>query len=447
MAHSVIMPKLGLTMTVGRVVHWLVEEGSEVTRGQILVEIESDKAIMQVESPADGVLGRIVVPKGEKVPVGQVIAWVLEPGEAVPAEEPLAGMEVGGAAEDGAGAAVEPETVTEAQPRTERILASPRARKLAKELGVDLSQVTGTGPRGRITGDDVGAFAVAPPDKRVKASPLARKLAKEARLDLAAVQGTGPGGRITSEDIQRALVAQRPPIPPVVKAKPAEMVALTGIRRTIAERMSASHTATARVTLFTEADATSLVGWREGLEAKALDKGAEPPSYNDLLIKIVATTLREFPYMNASLTDDGIQQWSQINVGLAIDTERGLIVPVIRNADRKGVGEIAQDVRSLVARTRDGTILPDELHGGTFTITNLGMYGVDGFAPIINLPECAILGVGRIVTKPVVWEGQICARQRMTLSLTFDHRIVDGAPAARFLQRVAQFIEEPYLVM
>jgi pyruvate dehydrogenase E2 component (dihydrolipoamide acetyltransferase) len=446
MAHSVIMPKLGLTMTVGRVVHWLVEEGSEVTKGQILAEIESDKAIMQVESPADGILGRIVVPKGEEVPVGQVIAWVLEPGEAVPAEEPLAGVEVGGA-EDGAVAAVEPETVAEAQPRTERILASPRARKLAKELGVDLSQVTGTGPKGRITGDDVSAFAMAPPDKRVKASPLARKLAREAGLDLTAVQGTGPGGRITSEDIQRALAAQRPPTPPVLKAKPAEMVALTGIRRTIAERMSASHTTTARVTLFTEVDATSLVGWRERLKAKALDQGAEPPCYNDLLIKIVATALREFPYMNASLTDDGIQQWSQVNVGLAIDTERGLIVPVIRDADRKGVWAIAQDVRSLVARARDGTIMPDELHGGTFTITNLGMYGVDGFAPIINLPECAILGVGRIVTKPVVWEGQICARQRMTLSLTFDHRIVDGAPAARFLQRVAQLIEEPYLMM
>jgi pyruvate/2-oxoglutarate dehydrogenase complex dihydrolipoamide acyltransferase (E2) component len=151
--------------------------------------------------------------------------------------------------------------------------------------------------------------------------------------------------------------------------------------------------------------------------------------------------------MNASLTADGIQQWPQAHVGLAIDTERGLIVPVVRDADRQDVWEIAAEVRRLAARTRDGTVTPDELHGGTFTITNLGMFGVDGFTPIINLPECAILGVGRIVTKPVVWEGQICARQRMALSLTFDHRVVDGAPAARFLQRVAQLIEEPYLLL
>ena len=444
MAHSVIMPKLGLTMTVGRVVQWLVEEGSEVTKGQILVEIESDKAIMQVESPADGVLGRIVVPKSEEVPVGEVIGWVVAPGEAVPEAQPLAAAP--DVAAVSAQAAAEPQVTAKAEARQGRVLATPRARKLAQELGVELSQVTGTGPKGRITGDDVTAYVPAE-RTRVKASPLARRLAEEAGLDLTTVRGTGPGGRIRREDVEAALAAQPPPAAAVVEAAPAEVMALSGIRRTIAERMSASHTTTARVTLFTEADATSLVGWRERLKAKALNQGAEPPAYNDLLIRIVATALREFPYMNTSLTVDGIQPHSQVNIGLAIDTERGLIVPVIGDADRKGVLEIAQEVRSLVARTRDGTIMPDELHGGTFTITNLGAYGVDGFTPIINLPECAILGVGRIVAKPVVWEGQICARQRMALSLTFDHRVVDGAPAARFLQRLTQLVEEPYLML
>jgi pyruvate dehydrogenase E2 component (dihydrolipoamide acetyltransferase) len=211
--------------------------------------------------------------------------------------------------------------------------------------------------------------------------------------------------------------------------------------------MSASHTTTARVTLLMDVDATNLVNWRERLKAEASKQGEEAPSYNALLMKLVAVALREFPYMNASLTGKGIQQWPEIHIGLATDTERGLLVPVVRHADRKTVQELAQEVRKLLARVLDGTITPDELRGGTFTITNLGMYGVDGFTPIINLPECAILGVGRIRTEPAVWEGQICIRQRMVLSLTFDHRLIDGAPAARFLQRLANFIENPLLLL
>ncbi len=445
MAHSVIMPKLGLTMTTGRVIRWLVGEGAEVSKGQVLTEIESDKAVMEVEAPAGGILGRIVAAEGAEVPVGQVIGWVIAPGEAVPEVQAAAAAE--GAGAPGAQVGAEPTAAAKAEPSAERVLATPRARKLAQELGVKLSQVRGSGPKGRITADDVTAAAATAERKRVKASPVARRLAEGAGLDLSTVRGTGPGGRISREDVEAALAAQRPAAQAIVEAAPAAATALSGIRRTIAERMSASHATTARVTLFTEADATSLVSWRERLKAQALEKGAEPPSYNDLLIKLVAAALREFPYMNASLTADGIQQWPQVHVGLAIDTERGLIVPVVRDADRQDVWEIAAEVRRLAARTRDGTVTPDELHGGTFTITNLGMFGVDGFTPIINLPECAILGVGRIVTKPVVWEGQICARQRMVLSLTFDHRVVDGAPAARFLQRVAQLIEEPYLLL
>jgi len=404
MAYSVIMPKLGLTMAIGRVANWLVEEGAVVKKGQILAEIESDKAIMQVEAPADGILGRIIAPKGKEVPVGEVIAWVLSPGEAVPQAELLMRAEAIEGTVPGVEAVAEAEAATKAQAEPKRVSATPHAKQLARELGVDLSLVTGTGPGGRITGDDVKAFMAMLEEERAKAVPVA-------------------------------------------EARPAEFVPLSGVRRTIAERMAASHTTTARVTLFTEADATHLVEWRERLKLETSRQGVEPPSYNDLLIKVTAAALREFPYMNASLTEDGIQQWPQVNIGLAVDSERGLLVPVVRDADRKSVWEIAQEVKKLVARTRDGTITPDELHGGTFTVTNLGMYGVDGFTPIINLPECAILGVGRIVAKPVVWDGQICIRQGMILSLTFDHRIVDGAAAARFLQRVAQFIEAPYLLI
>ena len=442
MAQSIIMPKLGLTMTAGRVVDWLVEEGDEVSKGQVIVEIESDKAVMEVEAPADGILGRIVVAKGEEVPVGQVIAWVVAPGEAVPAAEPVAAAE----AEIGESAVTALDVAAAAGAESKRALASPRARKLAQEMGVDLSQVVGTGPQGRITGEDVAAFA-ARKTTVARASPVARKMALDAELDLSRVEGSGRGGRITCKDVERALAMTAPAGEPVVQSPLAGTAALSGVRRTIAERMYASHTATARVTLFTEVDATNLVGWREALKGEAVERATDAPSFNDLLIKIAAVALRQCPYMNASLTDAGIQQWPDIHIGLATDTERGLIVPVVRNADAKSVWGIAEESRELVARARDGTITPDELHGGTFTITNLGTFGVDGFTPIINLPECAILGVGRIAAKPKVCDGQICIRSCATLSLTFDHRVVDGAPAARFLQRLAQLIEQPYRML
>jgi pyruvate dehydrogenase E2 component (dihydrolipoamide acetyltransferase) len=226
-------------------------------------------------------------------------------------------------------------------------------------------------------------------------------------------------------------------------------VPLTGMRRIIAERMAASHTATARVTLVTEADATAFVEAREQLKASVTEEWGFAPGYNDLLGLIVARALREFPYMNARLSADGsaIERLPFVNLGMAVDTERGLLVPVIRDADQKGLRAFGAEFRALVERARVGKSLPDDLSGGTFTITNLGMYDVDAFTPIINLPEAAILGAGRIRPKAVVRDGQIVARQMWTLSLTFDHRLVDGAPAARFLQRIKQLVENPFLLL
>jgi pyruvate dehydrogenase E2 component (dihydrolipoamide acetyltransferase) len=228
-----------------------------------------------------------------------------------------------------------------------------------------------------------------------------------------------------------------------------ESVPLTGLRRIIAERMAASDQATARVTLVTEADATAFVEAREQLKADVADEWGFAPGYNDLLGIIVARALREFPYMNARLSADGqaIERLPVVNLGMAVDTERGLLVPVIRDADRKGLRAFGAKFRALVERARAGKSLPDDLTGGTFTITNLGMHEVDAFTPIINLPEAAILGVGRIQPKPVVRDGEIVVRQMWTLSLVFDHRLVDGAPAARFLQRIKQLIESPYLLL
>jgi pyruvate dehydrogenase E2 component (dihydrolipoamide acetyltransferase) len=273
---------------------------------------------------------------------------------------------------------------------------------------------------------------------------MALKTADALGVDLATVASAGAGGRITKADVEAAL-----PSPTTTPAAVlGESVPLGGLRRIIAERMLASDTATARVTLVTEADATSFVEAREQLKASVSEAWGFAPGYNDLLGVIVARALHEFPYMNARLVDEkAIQQLPYVNLGMAVDTERGLLVPVIRNADQKGLRGFGAEFRNLVERARTGKSLPDDLSGGTFTITNLGMYDIDAFTPIINLPEAAILGVGRILPKPVVHEDQIVARQMWTLSLTFDHRIVDGAPAARFLQRVKQFVENPFLLL
>jgi pyruvate/2-oxoglutarate dehydrogenase complex dihydrolipoamide acyltransferase (E2) component len=280
--------------------------------------------------------------------------------------------------------------------------------------------------------------------------------------------GTGVGGKIIKEDVQAAAqrlaaVAAPPvlkPVAPAPKAAPVKLLAaevtatqpMTGLRGIIAERMLASAQSTARVTLMSEVDATAFVEVRTQFKDTVTQAWGFAPGYNDLLGMMVARALREFPYMNARLNGDTIEQLARVNLGLAVDTERGLLVPVIRDADQKGLREFGTEFRTLVERARQGKSLPDDLSGGTFTLTNLGMYGVDAFTPIINLPETAILGVGRIVPKPVVRGSdpsayEIVVRQMMVLSLTFDHRLVDGAPAARFLQRICQLVENPYLLL
>jgi pyruvate dehydrogenase E2 component (dihydrolipoamide acetyltransferase) len=325
-----------------------------------------------------------------------------------------------------------------------RVFASPRARKLAAERGVDLARVQGSGPEGRIVEQDVQAHleVVSGP----AATPVARKMAEQAGLELTAVPGALEGRRIMRADVESALASTRP-TPEATSQTPVETVALSGLRGIIAQRMGKSAHTTARVTLTTEVDATEFVQLRTLLKERLEPKLGFAPSYNDILVAMVSRALQEHPYINVRLTDEGIQTQPRINVGVAADTERGLLVPVIRDADQKGVAEIATGFRELVTRARAGKSTPDDLTGGTFTITNLGMFDIDAFTPIINLPECAILGVGRIREQPAAFKGQLCLRQMMVLSLTFDHRLVDGAPAARFLQRIKQLVEEPYLLL
>ncbi|MBN1249126.1 MAG: 2-oxo acid dehydrogenase subunit E2 [Anaerolineae bacterium] len=475
MAYEVILPKLGQTVEESRIVEWLKEEGDPVDRGEVLFTVETDKAVLDVESTRRGYLRKILAPAGELLPVLTVVGLItrnpddpLEEEGATSAAAPSEAV-AEGAAETPASAGAPVPAEPSAPAREGRIFASPRARKTAAEHSVDIAEIAGSGPNGRIIERDVLAFVEAQP----KVSPVAQRLAESLGVDLLSVEGTGPQGRIVKADVEAAAAAAEVAVPvpavsapvptapvPVAPAAPVAPagegylaeVPVSGVRAIIAERMHESHQATAPVTLTMEVDATAFVALRERLKASLADQLGYNISYNDLLIMLSAKALRAFPYVNARLYDKGdgstvIRHLDGVHVGLAIDTERGLLVPHVSDADKKGLVEIAQDVRALVERARTGRSLPDELSGSTFTITNLGMYEVDAFTPIINFPETAILGVGRIKATPAVVDGEIVVRQMLWLSLTFDHRLVDGAPAARFMQYIKQLIEEPYLLL
>ena len=453
MITEIILPKLGQTMEEGAIIEWFKKEGDSVKRGDVLFSVESDKAVLEVEATARGFLRKILVQKEQVVPVLTVVALITRKAEedittysesgslplvAKPTENEVK-AEPAAASFDG----VE-EATRSASPQ--RIFVSPRARRAANEKGVDLTQVPGTGPGGRVVEQDVLSFIVSRP----KVTPVAARAAEDLGVDLATVNGTGFNGRIMKEDVV-AVTAQFPDPAPLGLAETptAESVPVTGLRRIIAERMAASNTQTAPVTLVTEADATAFVAAREQLKATVSDEWGFAPGYNDLLGLIVSRALREFPYMNARLSADGttIERLTYVNLGMAVDTERGLLVPVIRDADQKGLREFGTEFRALVELARVGKSLPDDLAGGTFTITNLGVFDIDAFTPIINLPEAAILGVGRIQSKAVFKDGELVELQMWTLSMTFDHRLVDGGPAARFLQRIKQLVENPYLLL
>ena len=466
MAVEVIIPKQGQTVEVVRLVRWLAKEGDTVRRGDPILEIETDKAVFEVEAPADGVLRQVKYQEGEEVPVVTRVAFIAAPDEdlSAVAGAPAAAPTPSGAPTSAAAPAVATAPAPTGGAR-ERIFASPRARKAAREAGLtDLSAIVGSGPEGRIVEADVLAYvaraAAAPTaaEPAAPVSPLAQRMAADLGVDLSQVVGTGPGGRITRADVERAAQKAAAPAPaPAPTVTPAaapaaapaavpsgvrQVVPLRGVRARIAQRMRESVDTAAHVTIFTEVDATELVALRTRLKDDGINV-----SYNDLLVFIVARALRDHPALNATQVGDAIHYLEPIHIAVAVDTERGLLVPVIRDADKKGLAQISAEFAALAQAAKEGRSQPDDLTGGTFTITNLGMYEIDGFTPIINPPQCAILGVGRIIEKPVGRDGQIVLRKMMVLSLSFDHRLVDGAPAARFLQQVKRLVERPHLLL
>lgn len=444
MAIEIVMPKLGWTMEEGILDEWIKQDGEEVQPGDIIFVVESDKALQEIESFDGGIL-RIppdAPAVGATVKIGEILAFLVQPGEVPPFERAVDGDgdEAPLSSADDIPAVAPPAKLVRGA-RAGGPAISPRAKRVALELGVDWTILTGSGSSGRIVERDARAAADLAPsltEPDINISPVARRVAEAAGLALTELAARFPGARITRADVETA-AAQR------AASSSAERQPLSRIRQLTRDRMIESMQTTAPVTLTTEADATELHQMRRKLKADVSDI---VPTYTDLLAKIAAAALREHPALNVTLDGDELLLHSAVHIGIAVDSERGLLVPVIRDVERLSLLELASVSADLIKRTREGTIAAEALQGGTFTITNLGMYEIDAFTPIINLPQCAILGVGRIVPRQVVVDVEaerLAIRHMMTLSLTFDHRVVDGAPAARFLQRVKQYVETPYL--
>lgn len=443
MPAEVLIPKLGMTMSEGAVAQWHVADGGEVRKGDRVYRLETEKIEFEVEAEADGVL-RHLVAKGAKLAPGTVVAYILAPGEELPAgvtaPSPIA------AAESASAVAAAPVTAGGI------IAASPIARRLAKEAGLALDSITGTGPRGRITEEDVLRAKQAPStpaSAEVVASPVARRLAETLGVNLAKVRGSGPGGRITKEDVEAAASSPATPAPPSpapAQHAAGEVIPLRAMRRTIAQRMHSSLQEMAQLTMAMEVDMSDCVK----LRAQLIDEWSGEsirPTYSDLVIKAVAKALRQHPLLNSTLAADGIVLHPNVHVGMAVAVEEGLVVPVIRDADAVPLKDLARESARLAAAARSGGLTMDEMSGGTFSVTALGMAGIDFFTPVINPPNVAILGVGRI-HDDVAWEGDRPVRvQQMTLSLTIDHRVVDGAPGAAFLGLVRNLLEAPYRLL
>lgn len=438
MASEVVMPRLSDTMDSGTIARWLKHEGDQVKRGDIIAEIETDKANMELESYSTGILAKIIVNEGQSVGLGEPIAMI-----AANEDEARSLNRDGG-----------PDASTAAAVATP-VPAGVETTQASVPQGGQSSSSNGPQPNG------------AEPGGRVKASPLARRLARESGIDLNQLTGTGPGGRITKEDVQAfvstagaatppdteapAAPEQRVEVPP--QAPPAPTPAASGLRQgtrpemsrmqgTIARRMIAAKFSAPEFVLTAEYDMTEA---RQLLRTIAGVADAPRVGLNDLLIKAVASALRQHPEVNSGWEDEGIVNYGRVNIGNAVAIPGGLVVPVIQDADAKSLGQIAVESKALIERARANKLTPAEYEGGTFSISNLGMYGIDQFTPIINVPEACIMGVGSITPTPVVVDGAVVVRDRMKVTLSCDHRVVNGAQGAEFLRTLRRLVENPLL--
>jgi len=436
MAIEMIMPKVDMDQETGTVVEWLKTEGQEVKEGETILVIETDKIAIDVESPGTGTLAGISAHPGDVIPIGTVIAYVLEEGEEIP---------------EGAAHQAEVAEPPQLEPNMEKAspAATPVARKMAESHGLDLSELSPTGKGGKVTRDDVKAAldgSKAPhADGKVIATPAARRAARLKGLDLREVKGSGPGGRIQASDVKNHQPGSGIPAPSPVRS--GEEIPLIGMRRTIAERLTDSYQNIPHIQFTASVDMTNFNKARKDYNDLATQRGDGKVSVTALLVKLVAMTLADHPWLNSSLQDDRILLHEHINLGLAVALEKGLIVPVVKDADRKGIAEIAAETNDLVTRAREETLTNADVKGATFTISNLGPFGVEQFNAIINPPEVGILAVGATVPQVAALEGgAIAVRPIMRFTLSADHRVVDGAVAARFIADLKATLENPILM-
>ena len=450
MATSIVMPQMGYDMQEGTVLKWRKQEGDEVARGDIIAEIETDKATVEFEAFTGGVLRKIVVEEGVTIPVGELIAVITAPDEALP-DDLIASSDTPAPAEAptvATPAPAVPDAPERAPASDGEVRASPIARRLAKERGIDLSSINGTGPGGRIVEDDVLAHQESPTteaapatsDGVVLASPIAKRLARERGIELSRIPGTGPGGRIVEQDV---LNYQAPAVAGTAVAAPLtdERVELSRMRQTIAKVTSDSKRDAPHFYVTAEIDMTKAVDFRRDINDTVPTESRV--SVNDLIIKASAMALAHYPKFNASFQGDYLQMNGSINIGIAIALEAGLIVPGINGCEGKSLLEIAAASTDLINRANSGALRNDEYSGTTFSISNLGMFDVESFAAIIYPPHAAVVAVGTVKEQPVARGGQVVLAQIMKATLSVDHRVADGAEAAQFLMEVKKFLENP----
>lgn len=433
MAEIIIMPKQGLQMTEGLITKWLKNEGDTVLQGEPLFEMETDKLAITIDSTASGTVLKLLRQEHETVAITEPIAIIGTPGEDIsglltqaskkctPAEVLVPSLPLAPAAAQ--------------QSANERVFATPRAKMAAEECGLAVEDVHGSGPEGLVIERDILAYV------QPKATPTAKKLAQINGVDLKKVSGSGVNGKIMKQDVLHAAAAPTTPTSQPETGRETVMP-LSGMRRAIASNMSASLQTMAQANHRMRVDMRECVRLRQKLKEDGIKI-----TYTDILVLAVAKALMQFPVMNSTMRDNCIIAKHYVNMGIAVALDSGLIVPNLKNAQELSLKQIHEQVVQLANKAKEGTLSMEEYSGGTFTITNLGMYEIDEFTPIINPPEAGILGVGAIVDTPVAIEGRVEIRPVMTLSLTYDHRIVDGAPAAQFLQQVKKLLSNPYLLL
>ena len=457
MAVEVIMPKAGSEMEEGEIVQWFKNEGDHVEEGEVLLEIVTDKVNMEVEAEATGTLLKILAQAGDVVPVVQTIAWIGEPGEKIP-----------GASESGEVAPAE--TIIEKKvdytpvKEVEKVdysglRATPAARAYARKKGIDLSKVKGSGPKGRIHKDDVLDYKL---NSKVKISPLAERIAKIEGINTESIVGTGPNGKIMKADIMAVLhgapkveAAPKAEVAPKAPKAPkapnenqwgvVETVPMSPMRKVISKRMSESYFSAPTLVVNVEVDMTELLSLRKKVVDAIIEETGKKATVTDFISLAVIKSLMKHPYVNASLSSDEKEMYLHhyVNLSIAVGMDSGLVVPVIKGADKMSLKELVVASKEITTKALNGKLKPDEMADSTFTISNLGMYGVKSFVPIINQPNTAILGVSATVPKPVVYNGEVTVRPIMTLTLTADHRVVDGLEGAKFMKTLKEAIENP----